>query len=150
MSFIKWVFVCFVACDFSSSLQSVNKFEHEGQHTKGQVQNACELLSLTDSLTNAHQKYFQKNNAPIKIKCKQCHERELSINEFEGGLMGWALKAITKEDNQFEKIKSIFDKCIELLSKNATSAEIVSFMVNVSNDMKQICSYCHGTEWERA
>ncbi|MFA5306137.1 MAG: hypothetical protein WC365_01670 [Candidatus Babeliales bacterium] len=147
MKFTKWLFLEVTIFCLPCFLHGNNT---DGQCAKEQIENAQSLFSLVDSLTTMHQKYFQKNTVNLKIRCAQCHTREISVNEFEGGLIGWTLKVVTEDKAQFEKIKLIFTDYIKLLSEEASSAEILNFMLKISNEMNQICSHCHGTAWERA
>ncbi len=153
MKLNKNVFVgCATICIFLGSLQSNIQVSHiqdnESQIKKDPTENTFLLSSVLDQLTKAHEKCPLKDTSELKIKCKNCSIRILSLSEFEGGLIGWALKSLGIDD-EFEKIMVFFDCWIKLLSEGASASELVDFMLTVSNEMRQICSHCHDVVWEK-
>ncbi len=135
MKLEKNVFVCLIAgIVFLSTLRGDDKVCCDGlQIHKSQIDDTSTLLFLINSLNAVHEKYFQSNRIVPKIKCKNCITKELSLHEFEGGLIGWALRAIADGGNEFEKMRVILNEYIKLLSQEVTSTELLIFMINVSN-----------------
>jgi hypothetical protein len=149
--FTKSLSICLaVIVVFLSSLQGGNQVNLDDPHViKQQMEDGMVLLSFVDSWKNVGEKYFQKNGADQKIKCKTCAERFLSIGEFEGCLVAWAIKAIAAGHNEFEKIKTFMEEYVRVLSADASAEELTTFMLKTSNDMKEVCMGCHGIVWER-
>ncbi|MFH1643636.1 MAG: hypothetical protein ABIA74_00475 [bacterium] len=151
MKFKNNVFICFFLISSFIAFLRCNEqiFLGDLQVKNDASENAFVLISVLDQLTKAHEKYPSKDTSELKIKCKNCVTRELSLYEFEGGLIGWALKSLGSDDEEFEKIKMLLESWIKLLSDEVLSSEILDFMLTVSNDMKQVCSNCHGVVWEK-
>lgn len=151
MKIQKVFFVCFtVTLGFLGSLHSENRIVvDDPQVVKQHVENVMACISIIPLWKNAIEKYSQNNCTDIKIKCKNCAERFLSLGEFSGCLLAWVIKAIPAGHDEFEKIKTLAEAFIKLLSDNASAEELINFMLNTSNDMKQVCTNCHGVVWER-
>ena len=143
-------FIAIVSFCASLRAQNDNKIISDDQQVyRDQTTDALSLVPTLEAIAKARNEYMQKNTTALNIKCKGCNTKLLSYVEFEGGLVGWALKALGEGSERFKITKTLLDNCIKLLSEQASSAELINFMLHVSNDMKQICSHCHGVSWEK-
>ncbi|MCF7799990.1 hypothetical protein K9L05_03990 [Candidatus Babeliales bacterium] len=133
---------------FLFSLQGVDKVITQDEKEQ-QIENALILTSSIGLLTNVSEKYFQKNNSNIKIRCKNCKKRELSIGEFEGCLIAETIKAIADGVESFSKTKIFLDNYIKLLSDDVACEKLLDFMLDTSNNMKQNCTNCYDCVWEK-
>lgn len=145
------VFICFImGIWLLTFLHGTDKNTCDSQyHTKDATTKAYTIRCALESLTNAYKKCTKKNLILSKIKCKNCTTKILSYAEFEGGLIGLGLKYIADESDNFSKIKLLLDKCVEFLLKDASSSELINFMLQTSNDIQQKCSHCQGVSWEK-
>ncbi len=152
MKIQKGVLICFtMVVGFLSSLYSESRIIIDDPHVvKQQMEDAVVFDSLLHLWKKAIEKYSQKNAIDFKIKCKNCAERFITLCEFSGGLLAWIIKAIPAGHDEFEKIKTVAEAFIKLLSDDASAEELINFMLNASNDMKQVCTHCHGVVWEKA
>lgn len=159
MKFVKNFSICFAIIIFSGSLHgsapSLNKDQinqvnlEDPKVIQQQEENVMAFVALVEPWKNASNAYDQKNDTNFAIKCKKCNQGMLSLGEFDGYLLGWITKAIPFGHDEFEKIKTLINEYIKLLSTNASSDELLTFMITTSNDMKAMCCYCHGTTWEK-
>lgn len=151
MKLTKGLSICLaVVVGFLSSLQGETRVNLEDpQVIKQQTEDAVTFAAMLDPWRNAIEKYSEKNNIDLKIKCKTCGERVLTLGEFDGGLFAWLIKGIADGHEAFEKVKALADEYIKLFSNGASSEEIINFMLKTSNDMKDFCMGCHGVEWEK-
>jgi hypothetical protein len=155
MKFEKNIFISLaIVIGLLSSLHGNNQIvlgntQTNAQIEKEQIQDSAVLVFTLGELNNASNSYFQKHDSDLKIKCKNCIERKLTIGEFEGCLMAWVIKALADSHNVFEKTKKILDRYIKLLSEDASAEQLIIFMLNTANDMKQQCFHCPGTSWEK-
>ncbi len=151
MKIAKELSICLtVVIGFLSSLQGENQFTLDNpQVIKQQAEDLMEFIAIADPWGNAIAEYSRKNGLDLKIKCKKCTENELNIGEFNGCLLAWVSKAIRSGHETFKQVKMLADEFIRLLSSNASAEELTTFMFKASNDMKQVCSNCHATEWEK-
>ena len=147
--FICCALICIYWGFLQGNIQVCSVQDNESQNKKDPTENTFLLFSVLNQLTKTHEQYPLKDANEVKIKCKNCGTRELSLHEFEGGLIGWALKSLGSDDQEFGKIKILLEDWIKLLTDRASASELVSFMLTVSNDMKQVCSNCHGIVWEK-
>lgn len=111
---------------------------------------AVNTMSYLSSFLSSHKEYLQTHTTSPCIQCKKCNTKILDLSEFDGGLIGWALHGLAKGNVFFEKIKSIFGERLKVVSEKSP-ADIVSFMIRVANDTKQLCSDCHSNSdmWEK-
>jgi hypothetical protein len=151
MKFSKRLSICLVAVvGFLGSLQGENQVKlDDPQVIKQQAEDLMEFIAIADPWGNAIAEYSRKNGLELKIRCKNCTENELNIGEFNGCLIAWVSKAILGGHETFKQVKTLADEFIRLLSSNASTKELENFMLKASNDMKQVCSNCHGVEWEK-
>lgn len=151
MKLTKELSICLsVVVGFLGSLQGENRVNLDNpQVIKQQTEDVMEFVAIAEPWGNAIAEYSQKNGLDLKIKCKSCTERVLSIGEFNGCLLAWVTKAIPDGHEAFEKVKKLAEEFIKLLSSNASTEELINFMLKTSNDMKQVCTGCHGVEWEK-
>ncbi len=141
---------CVIVCGFLSALQAANQVSFGDQQIiKQQAEDLMEFVAIADPWGNAIAEYSRKNGIDLKIKCKICTDKDLNIGEFDGCLLAWVSKAILGGHGTFKKVKALVDDFIRLLSSNASSEELINFMLNASNDMAQVCSHCHGVEWQK-
>ena len=148
MNFKNKLILFVVSSIFSFSLQSDNSVIINNKEEQ-QMENALILVSSIDLLTNVSEKYFQKHDSNIKIKCKSCKKRELSIGEFEGCLLAEIIKALADGAEKFSKTKILLDNYIKLLSDDVACDKLLDFMLDTSNNMKQNCTNCPGFVWEK-
>lgn len=139
---------------FLNSLQGETQVNLEDpQVIKQQTEDAVTFAAMLDPWRNAIEKYSEKNNSTcfndLKIKCKSCGVRVLTLGEFNGSLLAWLIKGIAGGHEAFEKIKELANEYIKLFSTSASSEEFINFMLNASNGMKEVCASCHGVEWEK-
>ena len=135
---------------FLISLQGETRVNlDDPQVIKQQTEDAMTFGAMIDPWKNAIEKYSEKNNIDLQIKCKSCGERVLSLGEFDGGLFAWLIKGIAGGHEEFEKVKALAEEYIKLFLNNASSEEVINFMLKTSNDMKEDCMSCHGVEWEK-
>lgn len=151
MKFEKLRLICFlVSAFFLSPLQSDNQVDlNDPNVIKQQTEDTSTFVSIVNVWEHAREKYFQKNDINPEIKCKNCTEGILSLGEFDGCMLAWIIKAIPDGHDAFEKIKQCVEVYIKLFSDNASSEELINFMLKTSNEMKQICTHCHGVVWEK-
>ncbi len=151
MKFENSIFTCCALMAlFLGFLQCENLVDlNDPQVIKQQTEDVATFASMVTSWKNAIEKYSQKNNIDLEIKCKNCDQRVLSLGEFDGCLLAWIIKAISDGHDAFEKNKAIAEAFIKLLSDNASAEELINFMLKTSNDMKQVCTNCHGVIWEK-
>ncbi|MFH0898072.1 MAG: hypothetical protein V1855_00665 [bacterium] len=151
MKFLKGFSICFaIIVGLLSSLQGENQVNLEDpQVIKQQTEDVMAFAAMIDPWKNAIVKYSEKNGFDFGIKCKNCAEGVLLLGEFDGCLLAWITKAIPDGHDAFEKIKVLVEAFIKLLSDNASSEELINFMLKTSNDIKQFCFRCHGVEWKK-
>lgn len=148
MNFKKSIYACFIfiiLCIFS--LQSNNQVFHDNSHANESSQSSIEsdafiILSYLSSFRDAHEKYLQSNKIEPTIKCKKCITHQVSLGEFEGGLVGKALKDVVEGKNNFEKTKLLLDGCLKVVS-GGSYLDIINYMISVSNETWPVCSHCH-------
>lgn len=131
---------------FFSSLQSDHLMHDDVQvSTRSVGGDALKAFFYLCSFASAHEEYLQKGNAEPTIICNKCGTKILDLGEFEGGLVGIALKNLTK----FQQMQLIFDDYLEILSKGIP-ADITRYMVRISNEIKLACSGCgeQGCSWK--
>lgn len=148
MKFTKGLSICWAVVGFLSSLQGETRVNFEDpQVIKQQMEDTMAFIAMVDSWKDATEKYSQKNDINLKIKCKNCTDGVLSLGEFDGCLLAAITKAISDGHDAFGKIKKLVEEFIKLLSNNASSEELINFMLKTSNDIKQFCFCCHGVVW---
>ena len=129
-----------------SSLQS-NHVMHDdaSAYTRSVEDDALRVISYLSLFTSAHEEYLAKGNAEPAIICNKCGTKVLDLGEFEGGLVGIALRDLTT----FKQMQLVFDDYLKILSKGIP-ADIIRYMVRTSNDFKQACSHCgeQGCSWK--
>ena len=131
---------------FFSSVQSNHVMPDDMQMSTRSVEDdAFKAISYLSLFTSAHEEYLAKGNAEPAIICNKCGTKILDLGEFEGGLIGIALRDLTK----FQQMQLVFDDYLEILSKGIP-ADIIRYMVRTSNDIKQACSHCgeRGCSWK--
>lgn len=129
-----------------SSLQCNDRIDDDAQvHTRSVEYDALKAISYLSLFANAHEEYLRKGNAEPVIKCNKCGTKILDLGEFEGGLVGIALRDLTK----FQQMQLLFDEYLKILSEGIP-ADIVRYMVRTSNAIKQACSHCgqQGCSWK--
>lgn len=128
-----------------SSLQCNDRIDDDAQpHTSSVEMNVLKFISYLPLFANAHEEYLKKGNVEPAIKCNKCGTQILSLWGFEGGLIGIALRDLTK----FQQMQPFFDDYLKILSAGIP-ADVVGYMVRTSNDIKQVCSHCQedGCSW---
>ncbi len=121
-----------------SSLQSKHVMHDDTQvYTRSVVGDALRAIYYLSLFASAHEEYLAKGNAEPAIICNQCGTKILDLGEFEGGLVGIALRDLTK----YQEMQLLFDDYLKILSKGIP-ADIICYMVRTSNDLKQACSHC--------
>ncbi|MFA6527040.1 MAG: hypothetical protein WCT20_01310 [Candidatus Babeliales bacterium] len=145
------VLVCCAAVGlFLTSLYGNDRVNlNDPQVIKQQTEDVMAFVAISGPWRDTIEKYVQKNGINLEIKCKNCTTRRLSLGEFDGCLLAWITKAISDGHEAFQKNKILVERFLKLLSDDAPSEELIVFMVNVSNDMKEECSHCHGVVWEK-
>lgn len=155
MKFKKGIFICFafiILCIFS--LQSDNQtFRDNSLANQSSIEkDAFSILTYLSSFKDVYEKYLQSNKIEPTIRCKKCITHEVSLSEFEGGLIGKALKDVVEGKNNFEKTKLLLDACLKVVS-GGNYLDIINYMICVSNEIWPICSHClydgHGDSWEK-
>jgi|GEM_PF-5936787 hypothetical protein len=129
-----------------SSLQSNHGMPDDTQvNTRSVEDDALKAISYLSLFASAHEEYLAKGNAEPAIICSKCGTKILDLGEFEGGLIGIALRDLTK----FQAMQLLFDDYLKILSKGIP-ADIIRYMVRTSNDVKQACSHCgqQGCSWQ--
>ena len=151
MKFKKGLLICCASIvGFLSFLYSNNRVViDDPQIVKQKTEDVATFVAMVDPWKNAIEKYAQKNAIVPKIKCKNCAERALSLYEFDGCLLAWIIKAIPDGHDAFAKNKMLVEEFVKLLSDNASVEELMNFMLKASNNMKQVCTHCHGVVWEK-
>jgi hypothetical protein len=151
MKLAKELSICLaVVIGFSSSLQGETQVNLEDpQVIKQQAEDAITFAAMIDPWKSAIEKYSEKNNIDLQIKCKNCGERVLTLGEFDCSLMVWLINGIAGGHGAFEKVKALEEEYIKLFLNSASSEEVINFMLKTSNDMKEFCMGCHGAEWEK-
>jgi len=110
MKFEKGIFIC---CAFIIlyifSLQSNNQaFPDDSNVNQSSIEkDAFSILSYLSSFKDAYEKYTQSNKIEPTIRCKNCITHQVSLTEFQGGLVGKALKDIVEGKNNFEQTKML-------------------------------------------
>jgi hypothetical protein len=131
---------------FCSSVQSNDVLPDDVPvHTRSVEDDALRAISYLSLFASAHEEYLAKGNAEPAIICSKCGTKILDLGEFEGGLIGIALRDLTK----FQEMQLLFDDYLKILSKGIP-ADIIRYMVRTSNDIKQACSHCgqQGCSWQ--
>lgn len=129
---------------FFSSLQSNDVAPNDMLYTHSAEDDALRVVSYLSLFASAHEEYLRKGNAEPAIKCNKCGTKILNLGEFEGSLVGIALLDLTN----FKQMQLLFDEYLKILSEGIP-ANILRYMVRISNDIKQVCSHCHehGSSW---
>ena len=155
MKFKKGISACFIFIIFCTfSLQSDNQAFCDNSHVnQSSIENdAFSILAYLSSFKDAHEKYLQSNKIEPTIRCKKCITHQVSLGEFEGGLVGKALKDVVEGKNNFEKTKLLLDGCLKVVS-GGNYLDIINYMICVSNEIWPVCSHClydgHGDSWEK-
>ena len=136
-----------LAIIFFSSLRSNHQimYDDKQMNIRSLEDDALRAISYLSLFSSAHEEYLRKGNAEPTIKCNKCKTKILDLGEFEGGLVGIALGDLAN----FKQMQLLFDDYLKILSEG-TPADIVSYMVRISNDVKQACSHCgeRGCSWK--
>jgi len=111
---------------------------------------AIKIVSYLALFKDAHEKYLSVHKIEPEIRCKKCATKRLTLGEFEGGLVGVALKNLADGKDNFEKTKLILDGCLKVVL-DGIFLDIIDYMVRISNETQQVCSHCQGpsTSWEK-
>jgi len=119
-------------------------------HKRSIEDDTIKIVSYLGLFKDAHEKYLAAHQIEPEIRCKKCATKRLSLGEFEGGLVGVALKNLTDGKDNFEKTKLILDGCLKVVSDGVFS-DIINYMVRFSNETQQVCSHCQepSISWEK-
>lgn len=120
-----------------SSFLSSNVHALNDTYVRSIEDDALQAVSYLSLFAHAHAAYLEKGNVEPMVRCARCGTKLLNMGEFEGGLVGKALKDLA----HFKEIQFFFDEYIKIVSEGVC-VDIRNCMVRISNDTQQACSHC--------
>ncbi len=106
----------------------------------------CSIKNLMGLLANARAEFEKKYKEEPSILCKNCKQKILVYSEFEGGIIAKMILAFINKQENFYQLKEILNACMYLL-KYGTYEELVTLLLQASNNVSFECSSCHSSTW---